>query len=422
MADVVVAGISNSAADNLIIGLATAIGTVVIMLATLAVWRVTQRSRRKEELEAHISAEINRHYREITDLSNRAQQLHDESRGIHAAVAREQKQLAKDREDLDRLRDELDVLRTKWGSLVPTMEAIEDSPDLLRVTAAQQLEQARQSDDPERAMTAMKAATAFLRRLLQHTDAETRNLELAGDFAREQLGSPSLARQLYERAVDADSANLSAYAELQALRIRSPSERDDAVNELQRLVEEHPATKSARVNLFNYLVENEKWRDLESTCRRLISLDESDSFAWRNLAVALTRLTPDSDEIPKAYEKAFELARAKRDTGDFANSARSFGGYIRDYGSVQNLPLALQRLNEAIVDIADDASLHVTRGTILFKLGDTDGARACYELASRIGNTREQEYSAMSLRRLEILSAFHLDGQARDNGAASGSG
>ena len=130
-----------TALDNIVIGLSTAVGTIIIMLGTIAVWRSTQRSQRQAELEAQINAEINKHYREITDLSDRAQQLHNDARELQGKVGSEHERLAADRDALEALHKELNDLRDKWGSLVPTMEAIEDSPELLHVTAQQQLDQ-----------------------------------------------------------------------------------------------------------------------------------------------------------------------------------------------------------------------------------------------------------------------------------------
>ena len=134
------------------------------------------------------------------------------------------------------------------------------------------------------------------------------------------------------------------------------------------------------------------------------------------------RLSGDAREIREAYENAFKLARAKRDPGDLANTARSFAGYIRDYGPSEGLGEALDRLNEAIFEIADDASLHISRGTLLVKLGEISEARASYEMAVKIGNTREQAAGAASLRRLEILSSMNFDVPSRGDGLVNSHG
>jgi len=394
----------NSAA--LIAGL-TAIGTLLITLGTIALWRLTQRSQRQHEVEQLVNAQISGHFHQILDLSDRAQRTFARAETLQATVEADHDQIAKDRDEVRTMLEELTQLRDRWGRLVPTMEAIEESPELLRITASERLEEARGSGDPDVIGSGMRDATAFLRRLLQHPDAESRDLELGGDLAREFLLSLSLARELYQRAVDADPANFSALAELCALRARHPLEREEAVEELSQLIQDHPEVSTARINLFNHFIDADRWTDLAASARRLLEVDASDSSAWRNLGVALFRLG-DVPESRAAYERAIELARASNSDDAFVNAVRGYVGLLFKTASQADLQHSMDLLNEAIQRMPLEATIHIARGDAQEKLGQMREARRSYTVGSQLGSPVEARAADQRLRGLEILSALNL--------------
>jgi cytochrome c-type biogenesis protein CcmH/NrfG len=316
--------------------------------------------------------------------------------------------MSNDRAELTSLQDELESLRDRWGQLVPTMEAIDDSPELLRMTADQKLDVARIATDSETREEAIREANAYLRRLLQHPDAESRDLEMGGDLAREQLRMPALARQLYEKAVGVDSSNVSARAELAALRARRPAERKEAREELLDLITKHPEAKNARFSLFNHFIDVGRYDDLAETCRRLVKSDPSDLIAWRNLGVALAELTGDSSETRGAYETALRLSREQGENEDIGNTVRPFARLLREDGSPESITYARKLLEEAIRKDPLDARVLASMADTLRQQGEPAQANRYYEVSERLGSPIEAPYARRRRQEIAILGELGL--------------
>jgi tetratricopeptide (TPR) repeat protein len=401
---------------NALVFAATALSTLIVTLASVAGWRFSQRSQRQTEIEQLINAQISNHLHQFLDLSERSRNLTErtesiqrEAEEIQELIKRDREQSAADREELVELRKELTSLRDRWGRLVPTMESIEESPELLRMTARRKLDAARVAEDPDVRENAMREATAFLRRMLQHPDAESQDLELGGDLAREELRMPALARQLYERAVAADSSNVSAQAELAALRVRRPSERKEALDELLLLIQTHPEVKNARFSLFNHFIDKNRYEDLAETCRQLVEKDHADGTAWRNLGVALKYIEGDTPETRKAFERAIELAH---EDGDLANTVRPFSGLLRESDSEDDLKRSFDLLEQALRESPLDSRLHSSMGATLLKLGDPAQATHYYQVAMKLGSPIEAQIATQHLQEIAILSEVGLLGQS----------
>src|SRR6185503_14730149 len=115
---------------------ATAVGTIIITLGTIALWRNTQRSQREHDIQQAINAQISDHLHHFLDLSDRSRSLAERTEtiqqqadSIQASVLSEQTKISSDRQELETLQQELEELRDKWGQLVPTMESIDQSPE-----------------------------------------------------------------------------------------------------------------------------------------------------------------------------------------------------------------------------------------------------------------------------------------------------
>jgi tetratricopeptide (TPR) repeat protein len=393
----------------------TALGTMVVTLGTLALWRATQRTRHEHEVEQAINAQISAHLHQFLDLSDRSRALAERTETIQQSadkvqlsVKRDQEQISADRMELTALQEELTELRDRWGQLVPTMEAIDDSPELLRMTADQKLGAARAASNPSESEGAKREANAYLRRLLQHPDADSLDLEIGGDLAREQLRMPTLARQLYERAIEVDPSNVSAQAELAALRIRRPSEREEALQELIDLATEHPEVKNARFSLFNHFIDIDRYDDLAATCKRLLASDPSDTTAWRNLGVALAQLDNNHSEARDAYEKAIKFSREKGEPGDLGNAARAFSRFLRDEGTDENLVYARELLEEAVRDDPLESRVLSALADTLRMQGDATQANHYYEVAERLGSPIEAPYARRRREEIAVLDELGL--------------
>jgi len=403
---------------NALAVLLTAVGTVIVTLGTIALWRLTQRSQHQRDIEQSINAQISNHLHQFLDLSERSRGLAErtekiqrEADGIQRAINSDREQITNDREKLSDLQSELTELRDRWGRLVPTMESIEESPELLRMTARQKLDAGREADAPEERESALREAAAFLRRLLQHPDAESQDLEFGGDLARDELRMPALARQLYERAVEDDASNVSAKAELAALRVRRPSEREEALQELVDLIETHPEVKNARFSLFNHFIDRDRYRDLTEICKRLLAKDRTDATAWRNLGIAMKHLHGDTPEAREAFEKAVELAGINGEFGDLGNTARAYSGLLRDAGSSDDLQRSCELLEEALRESPLDSSLHTSIGRTLLKMGDAEQASHYLEVAMRLGTPIEAQMASQYLQEIKVLSEVGLLGE-----------
>jgi Tfp pilus assembly protein PilF len=393
---------------DLVVGLATAIGTLVIVLGTLAVWRLTHRSERQHEIEQLVNAQITSHLHTFLQLGERVARLADSAESLQSKVEADHKRMEQDRVSSEEVLKELLELRDKWGKLVPTVEAIEDSPELLLNAAQQAVEKARRESDTGEMDAARRDATAFLRRLLLHPDAESSDLELAGDFARQELRSLSLARELYERAVAVDGANVSAQAELYALSARRPAERLSATQSLVELMERHPEAKNARISLFNHFIESNQFTELETTCRKLLEVDENDLSAWRNLGSAIDKKGGDPAAARKAYERALTLARHGNDAYETGNVAKAYASFLVTYGNDEDLIMAHRMMNEVLLQVPEMASLHIVRGDVLKRLGDLQAARQSYLVATQLGSTVEEKAAQGRLREMAILEALGL--------------
>jgi tetratricopeptide (TPR) repeat protein len=403
---------------NAVAVLLTAVGTVIVTLGTIALWRLTQRSQQQHDIEQAINAQIANHLHQFLDLSEKSRSLAErteaiqrEADEIQRLIRGDRRQIAQDRKELVDLQEQLNALRDRWGRLVPTMESIEGSPELLRITARQKIEAGRLAASPEEHDSATREATAFLRRLLQHPDAESQDLELGGDLARTELRMPALARQLYEKAVEADASNVSAQAELMALRVRRPSERDEALQELLDLIERHPEVKNARFSLFNHFIDQDRYRDLAEICRRLVEKDQSDATAWRNLGVALKYIEGDTQETRDAFEKAVMLSRKNGEIGDLANTARAYSGLLTETGSKADLERSRDLLEEALRESPLDSTLHSSMGGTLLKMGDAEQATHYYEVAVKLGTPIEAQIAGRHLQEIKVLAEVGLLGE-----------
>jgi tetratricopeptide (TPR) repeat protein len=395
--------------------LATAVGTVILTMLTIALWMLARRQQRNQEIDQAVSARISGHLQHFLDLSERSrvlvertEEIQTEANQIQNSIQEDRDQLSDDRKELTELKAQLEDLRNHWGQLVPTMESIEESPELLRVTAEEKLAASRTATEPEQQQAAMREANAYLRRLADHPDAESKDLELGGDLAREQLRMPTLARRLYEKSLAVDSSNVSAQAELAALRIRQPAERSEALEELMGLMTEHPEAKNARFSLFNHFMDVNRYDELAKICRKLVDNDPRDVTAWRNLGVALAHLEGESGEARKAYETSLEFARKEGERGDLGNTARPFARLLRNEGSEESLALATDILKEALREDPLDASVHSSMGDTLWAAGKPGEAVHYYVAAEGLGSPPEVAYAGKRRQEMQILQAIGL--------------
>jgi tetratricopeptide (TPR) repeat protein len=393
---------------------ATAIGTVVVTVGTVALWLSARHSQRDHEIEQAVNAQISVHLHHFLDLSERSRSLVErtediqrEADEIQSAIRSDKSELATDRAKLVELQTQLVDLRSRWGKLVPTMESIEESPELLQITAEQKLELARTADDAIEQQDALREANAYLRRLLDHPDAETKDLQAGGNLARDFLRMPTLARQLYERSLTVDPSNVQTRAELASLRTRQPSERQAALDELMGLMTEHPEAKNARFSLFNHFMDLSRWDDLANACRKIIESDDKDVTAWRNLGVALESLG-EKDEARAAYETSLDLARQFGEFGDIGNTARPFAALLRKEGSKASIDFALKILEEGLREHALDAKVHNSMGETLVAAGKPAEALRYFKMAENLGSPPEKALARRQIQQLVVLQQIGL--------------
>jgi tetratricopeptide (TPR) repeat protein len=276
--------------------------------------------------------------------------------------------------------------------------------------ASQLLLRARQASDREEIL-------GLLRQLLAHPEADSRTVEIAGDFARNSLDNIPLATRLYARAVDIDPANVSALSEYLGVQAYDPARRDEAKAKIVELALKYPNRSVIINNTINFFIRVDDYAGLKVFCEDFLGgsnerKSKERSLLYRNLAVALTELGHDINEIRDAYEQAFELG----DSADYVNAARP---YIRLLLSRNEPDQAAPIIDRAVQYSPGDAALHRLRGEVYRELQQYDIAQLSFEIMGQLGTPSEKYESQTLIRNLTILRTLfgRTSGSAAPNPA-----
>ncbi|MHB8960589.1 MAG: hypothetical protein ACYDAN_13280 [Candidatus Limnocylindrales bacterium] len=268
----------------------------------------------------------------------------------------------------------------------------------------------------------------LIQAVLEHPDADSDDLESAGDIARQELRDDAVARQLYERAVAVDPRNVSAEAELLHLMASSPTERDAAVTRVLSLALSHPEHRVVVARALDALIEVSDYERMLKFVDEMLEKSSLHGILLRNRAVAMMELGGSPDDIAATLEDALRAATGEGRADVIANVARTFARFLRDRGP-DSLPHALSVAEDAIKRFPSSAELHVLRGQVLKDMGEYRDASIGFEIAERLGPpdisaiaTRERRDVAIlrSLQEHSSQPALDVFQEAADRGIAAG--
>lgn len=154
------------------------------------------------------------------------------------------------------------------------------------------------------------AGAQLCTQILSHSDARSKELELAGDLMR-KANRYSLALELYEKSHEKDPERLGAFTELMALRAElEPSLRNTSLMKLKVEVTNRP-DRNSFARIADALVELDRYEELiefsKNFAEKIGSRDpELTALALRNEAVGYKELGK-IDEAIEAFDRAFKL-------------------------------------------------------------------------------------------------------------------
>lgn len=223
-------------------------------------------------------------------------------------------------EDIDRKTAEIDKLYSEANEkLISLKQAI---PNVDEYSTRDILALARSENNSQQ-------QAEFCKRILDHEDATSEDLELAGDLMKES-NRFALALSLYEKAHQLDPERLTAEAEYLSLKARlNPTERNESLRKAKEKVLSAPESNSfaAVANALLNLNRYEELAEFSSTCAKAVEGKNPKllALAIRNLAVSY-RHSGDLEGSVEAFNKALSIRP------DDENTLKAYLGVFEDQG------------------------------------------------------------------------------------------
>lgn len=151
----------------------------------------------------------------------------------------------------------------------------------------------------------VRGAILIYRKILERTPKEPVALHFLG-LAMLQTGAAGSAEHFLERAVDANTANTNALADLAAAKYRL-GKTAAAIALFNRVLETNPQHVDALRNLATALIEQQRFEEAVPLLERLTDVTRGSSRDLQDLARCRQRIGRISEAIA-AYEKALEIS------------------------------------------------------------------------------------------------------------------
>lgn len=382
---------------NWVIALATVIATVVAFggfLISQRQSRISNSAQQRAELEKQVAKEVEARIGNVlislrgleadakkqldslsTDIEKRQNQLSVDIAAKEQAL----KNLSdKSAEQTTRIEDLLGRAR----ALIPMLENAEVIPLQLYIQAAT-------ISDPTQ-------KTGLLLRILEHPNADVKELDRAGDLAKEKINNTRLAEKLYKRAFEIDRDAFGPKAKYLGLMAFRPSERDKARKELDELANNFPNEFTAVNSLMNFYIRLKDYSGLIQIAKSLLEKSSLKSLIWRNIALSHMRLGGTHDEITAAFESAMK----ESSEAEYANAARLYVEYLMKQDQHD---IAAQVIEKGIRYVPRDSSLHLLRGRLMTLQGEFKKAKQAYELVKEFGSQELKHIANNKILDLEVL-------------------
>lgn len=353
-----------------------AVGAAVAAAGFLLTGWHKNRESLDKRVERAVKGQVGDRFMDFLDVGERTTK--EISDLTHSAKAQSEEMIADAQMRLDQLREgqvllnRLDELLQRAEQVVPNLDAISEA-----APAALLRDLDTPNADPAKVV-------AILTRIEESPTASSKQLEIAGDRAKDLLEDVQRARSLYERAVERNPANLSAKAEILAIDMQSGpvGQTTAAREELKDLIRAHPSARVAIALLFNDYIENDEYSEMEAFIRELLAKIPDDPLLWRNLAIALSRSSSDTDEVKAAYERSMASARAAQGDGDLVNTSKV---YVTWLARQERYDDAARVLDEALRAAPDEVELYSAAFRLEMARGDRAKAARAAELMERLG-------------------------------------
>lgn len=348
--------------------IATAIAGALVGAATF--WLAAVKTRRdslEQRVHRAVKGEVGDRFLDFIEAGEKVeaklQELLTETQQESSRIIAEAKLGLQSLEDGRAVGESLEKLLSQATQLVP---------DLARVADAVPAEHVRELRDPS---ISTSRAVVLVDAIRDSPNANSRQLELAGDTAREVLEDKNRARELYRLACEADPTNTSARAEYLGIQLASPDE-DERVRSrqaLHSLAIAHPGDKTGKTNLLNDYVRLNKYDEMAREIRELLRALPRDALLWRNLGLALSHTHAEEDQVAEAYEQALVFSTAAdTDAGDFVNTAKVYIVWLAHVGRFDR---AHEVLDQALAKMPEEGSLYLASYRLAMGEGDSERAR-----------------------------------------------
>jgi hypothetical protein len=333
-----------------------------------------------KRIERAAKSQIGDRFMDFLEVGERARRematLTSETLGQAQAVIADAQSRLKQLEASQAVEAQLEALIARAELVIPELSTIEAASP---VALGQQLDTAQL--EPPR-------AAAIISRLKSHPSANARQLEKAGDVAREVLEDVPLARELYGLASERDPQNVSIRAELLAIDLtRDDATAANARDELQTLAVRNPTVRNPLIKLLNDFVEREDYKTMENLIRQLLEQFPNDPLLLRNLALALSHVSDDVHAIDDTYRQSLQYADKPDGESDFVNAARPYANWLIYQGRLEE---AERVLRQAWQKRPMEDSLFLTWYRLEMARGDIPRARRALDVMGRLGGVQEE--------------------------------
>jgi tetratricopeptide (TPR) repeat protein len=259
-----------------------------------------------------------------------------------------------------------------------------------------QAEESLASNHPD-----LPKAVGLIAKIASYENATADELTAAGLFARQKLGSSSLARRLFAAAVQKPEVSDLARAIHAELCAGDPNWKEHEKT-LLAVLDRNPYDESAIKAAGNFYIERDDWPALEDTMRRAAERAPWLSTPHRVRARAAERMRKNHTDIVDFYEKAIACSQQP---GDFQTFSW-YASYLFNNGSYrsdEDLAKAEKLLRQAL-------SLDPANGTLMVQL-----ARVLSERNQPDEMTKYLEagmlFTSSAENRREVAALLTLTGQ-----------
>jgi tetratricopeptide (TPR) repeat protein len=371
--------------------IATSTGAVVATLGLIGREWQQRSDNLSSKIAREVDAKLGSYFSNLLALQDR---FTDQVEKSSAEVEALQKNLQDRVSSADEVRKTLDDLLARANEAIPEVMKLPDArPPILLA----QIEQASN----------LQEIVAILYLLRDSESASSKQLERGGDIARQRLTDYPLARSLYELAIQRDTQNITARAELLGLNGKgADAESAEARRELAELAQQNPTQRWVIVKAVNMFLERDEYSECRNFLEAMMKISPLKSLLWRNLAICRRYLDDSSDSVKQAYIRSIRFAReTSGGDRDLVNTARSYVQYLlegKEWDEAKKL------IVEAIEMDPLEGQLHFLNGDLERARNHFERARSSYQRAIDLStdDIEIQELAVQSIKGLEVLQEF----------------